>query len=663
LEEQKRVLLAHADFPSDQRAIHARCYHPSGAFTEFRKEALEQSIPDRFEEIVRKHAERIAVKAEDRALTYRELNAEANRVARAVLGDHGSKPESVALLIQKSLPLFATMLGVLKAGKFFVPLEPSLPQARLTAGLEDSQARLLITNRENADLAKEVAGQRARVIEYESAVTMFSGENPGTAMSADALAYVIYTSGSTGQPKGVIQNHRNVLHLVMLRTHAYHLCEHDRLAHLTSGTGNSTSNAFVPLLNGAALHSFDLSAQGVNRLTTWLVQEKISVCPISSPLFRNWAGTLTGLEEFPDLRVVRLSSDAVYRSDIDLFKKYFPCSCILATGLSSTETGFVTTYLMDHASEVSGKEAPLGHPLFGKEVLLLDDHGKQVALGEIGEIAVRSRYLSSGYWRQPELSNSKFWPDPAGSEKRLYLSGDLGLMLPDGCFVYKGRKNFRVKVRGYGVEFAEVEKALMEYVGVKEAVVTTRQNPANETELIAYLTPQQGHLTVNELRAFLEKKLPQYMIPAAFMILDAMPIAPNGKIDRRALPAIGRARPKLDHPFVPPRDAVERALVNIWMEVLFIDQVGIHDRFLDLGGTSLAATRVLSRVFRKYRLELPIQSLLQSPTIAEMAQTITEREANKLNQQDLARILAELESLSEEQAQESLRAAGAGTEK
>ena len=655
MEDHKNILLTHAEVPPQQRAIHARCYHPSGAFTEFTKEELEQSIPDRFEQIVRRYPERTAVKTQDLAVSYAELNASANCVAHALLADHGSEPEPVALLIEKGAPLFAAMMGVLKSGKFFIPFDPILPETRIAAGLDDSQARLLITNRKNAGLAKKLAGEERRVIEFESGAAKFSGENPGIAIAPDALAYVIYTSGSTGEPKGVIQNHRHILHLVMLRTHAYHICEYDRLAHLTSGTGNATTNAFVPLLNGAALHSFDVQTHGVSRLANWLVQERISICPISSPLFRNFAGTLNGSEEFPDLRVLRLSSDAVYQSDIDLFKKYFRPSCILATGLSSTETGFVTIYLADHTSEIPIGEAPLGYPLFGKEVLLLDEQGKEVAFGEIGEMAIRSQYVSPGYWHRPDLSKTKFCSDPAGGDNRLYLTGDLGRMLPDGCLVYKGRKDFRVKVRGYGVEFAEVEKRLLQYAAVKEALVTTRQNTAGEAELVAYLTINQERPIVNELRAFLESKLPQYMVPSAFAILDAMPIAPNGKIDRRALPALGRARPELSSPFAPPRNALEHALASIWAEVLSIDHVGIHDRFLDLGGTSLSATRVLSRVFKKYQLELPVQSLFESATVADMAEMVTQSQAKTVDERELTRILAELESLSDEQAQRSLQ--------
>jgi amino acid adenylation domain-containing protein len=640
-----------ANLPLEQQTIWAKCFHPSGAFAEFREEEVEQSIPQRFEQIARKYGERLAVKTENQVLTYTDLNATANRVARAILSRQGSKPEAVALLLEKDGPLIVSMLGVLKAGKFFVLLDPSFPQARIAAVLEDSQAKLVITNRQNVWLAREVAGGGRGLMEFESIDCGISKDDLRLPLSPTALASIIYTSGSTGQPKGVMQTHRNLLHRVMLRTNTYHVCEHDRLSLLPASTSNAITATFVALANGAALLPFEVQRKGVARLASWLLKEEISICLISSALFRNLCENLRGNERFPYLRVLRLTSERAYKKDVDLYKEYFPSKCILSTGLSSTESGPLRKYLIDHKTVISGNEVPVGYAVKDKEVVLLDDTGKERGLNEVGEIAVSSRYLSPGYWRRPDLTAAKFLPDPKGEEERLYLTGDLGLMLSDGCLVYKGRKDFRVKVRGYGVEFAEVEKTLLEHASVREALVTGRQNPLGETELVAYFTSTQGRLTVTELRTFLEKKLPHYMIPSAFIMLDAMPITSNGKIDRRALPIPERSRP-LDTRFVSPRNEVENILADIWSEVLLIDRIGVNDEFLDLGGNSLAATRVLSRVFKRYQLELPVQSLFQSPTIAEMAEVITQSRARKLNEPDLSRILAELESLSDKQAEQ-----------
>lgn len=652
------------NLPPAQQALMARCFHPSGSFVEFRKEEVEQSIPSLFQKIVRKYPDRIAIKTANHALTYAELNATANRVARTILAQQGNESEPVGMLFEKDAPLIAAMLGVLKAGKFFVLLDPSFPKTRIEAVLEDSQANLVLTNRQNVSLAREVIGNRCRLLEFQSVDGGISTEDLRLPILPNALATIVYTSGSTGKPKGVVQNHRNILHRVMLRTNSFHICEHDRLSLLPSATSNAITATFVALLKGAALLPFDVQKEGVTRLADWLSQERISICLMSSPLFRNLAETLTGKERLLDLRVLRLTSEWVYKTDVDLYKKYFSPTCVLSTGLSSSETGPLRKYLIGHDADIPGSEVPVGYAVESKEIMLLDDRGKEIGFNEVGEIAVRSSYLSPGYWRKPDLTKVKFISDSKGGDERIYLTGDLGMMLPDGCLVYKGRKDFRVKVRGYGVEVAEVEKALREHTAVREVVVVTGKNETGEPRLVAYVTSSnQPAPSVSELRNFMKEKLPDYMIPSAFMMLDAMPLTPNGKIDRRALPDPGRSRPELDALFVPPRTPVEEELVRIWAEVLSLDQIGIYDRFFDLGGHSLAAARVVSRVFKTFELELPIQSLFQSPTVAEMAAMITQNEAKKLRQEDLTQILAELESLSEQEAKEFAIREGAPTTK
>jgi amino acid adenylation domain-containing protein len=609
--------------PPEQQAIRARCFHPSGTFVDFKKEEIEQSIPDRFEKIVRKYSDRVAVKIRDQVVTYAEFNAMANRVARAILAQRGSQAEPVGLLFEKGVPQIAAMLGVLKAGKFFVPLDPSFPKARIAAVLKDSQADLMVTDRQNISLARDVASSCSGLIELESINRGISPEDLRLTVSPTSLALIFYTSGSTGEPKGVIQNHRNLLHNMMLRTNASHVCAHDRIALLPSGTANAVTNAFFALLSGATLLPFDVQKEGGARLASWLLQEKISICFISSPLFRNLCETLTGEEKFPDLRVLRLRSEAVYRTDVDLYKKHFSSNCILINGLSSTETGPLSEYLIDHNTEIAGSEVPVGYPVEGKEILLLDDTGREIGGNEVGEIAVRSRYLSPGYWRRTDLTKSKFNPDPKGGDNHLYLTGDLGLMLPDGCLVHKGRKDYRVKIRGYGVEIAEVEKALLDHEAVREAVVVARDNELGEARLVAYYTSSSHpRPSVSDLRGFLTKKLPDYMIPSAFVTMDAIPLTPNGKVDRPAFPVPDNSRPKLNSIYVAPRTPREKELVNIWAEVLALDQIGIHDNFFALGGHSLLATRVISRIHENFQVELSLSHFFETPTIVALAGSI-----------------------------------------
>jgi amino acid adenylation domain-containing protein len=621
--------------PPEQQAIRGKCFHPSGSFSEFSKQEVEQSVPIRFQKIVRKYPDRIAVKTECEVLTYAELNAMANRVARAILAREGDKAGSIGLLLENSAELVAAMLGVLKAGKFFTLLDPAFPKARIVSILENSESRLVIANRQVASSVKEIESNGCRFLEFESAHSRISDAELRLHASPETFACIVYTSGSTGQPKGIVWAHRDLLHRIMLRTSENHPCEHDGVALLPAGTANAVTNIFFALLNGATLLPFDVQKEGVTRLPNWLLQERISICPISSPLFRNLCETLTGEERFPDLRVIRLRSEAVYKTDVDLYKKYFPPTCIFLTGLSTSETGQLTTYLIDHDTEITGNEVPVGYAVEDKEISLLDETGNQVGFNEVGEIVVRSRHLSPGYWRRPDFDRAKFKPDPEDGTMRLCFTGDLGLMLPDGCLIHKGRKDFRVKVRGYGVEFAEVEKALLEHEGIREAVVVAWQNQSGEARLVAYYIPFRAPgPNVSELRGFLKKKLPDYMIPSALVMVDAIPLTSNGKIDRKSLPDPKSSRPELGTPLAPPGNSQEEKLAKIWAEVLGLDRIGIHDNFLDLGGHSLAATRIIARVVQMFRVELPIKALFDSPTVAQMATVIMRNQGVKAKDDD-----------------------------
>jgi amino acid adenylation domain-containing protein len=619
-----------------QRAVRTKDFHPSDSFTQFSKEEVEQSIPSRFEKIVSKYSDRIALKTDTHILTYAELNAMANGLGRAILTRKAGKARPVGLLFEKGTQLIAAMLGVLKAGKFFVLLDPSFPKARITAMFQDSNADLLISARKDSPLAMEVASDECRLMEFESTQDDISAENLRLVVSPKALAVIFYTSGSTGKPKGVVQNHRNLLHNMMLRTNASHVCEHDRITLLPSGTANSVTNSFLALLNGAALLPYNVQKEGVAGLASWLSQERITICLISSALFRNLCETQRTSERFPDLRVIRLRSEAVCATDVELFKKHFPSSCILANGLSSSETGPLSEYIINHSTDIAGGEVPLGYAVEDKELLLLDEQGKPIGFNEVGEITVKSSYLSGGYWRKPDLTKTKFKRDPNGGKGRFYLTGDLGLFRSDGCLVYKGRKDFRVKVRGYGVEIAEVEKALRGHAAVRELVVVVRENESGEARLIAYFTPfDSAGPSVTELRSFLHQQLPEYMIPSTFVMLNAIPLTPNGKVDRNALPTPNSSRPELATQYVAPVTTAEKRLAQIWAEILGLDEVGTHDNFFDLGGHSLLATRLLSRIHDDFEAELPLGDFFKTPTIAALAERIEQARHDKQSLQAL----------------------------
>ena len=645
-----------AGLPPEQQAIRAKCFHPSGAFVEFKKQEIEQSISERFEKMVAKYPGRVAVKTKHYELTYNELNKAVNRVGRAILAQRGQGNEPVALLLKNDAPMIVAIVGALKAGKLFVPLDSSSPQARNSYILEDSQAELIVTDNENISLALELAHSGRRVINVDKIDTGAPEQNLGLSISPDSLAYILYTSGSTGQPKGVVQNHRNVLHKIMNYTNSSHICMEDRLALLVSlGFSAAVTNMFAALLNGATLGLFDLREENVTKLANWLIQQEITVYQSVTLVFRYFLDTLAGNEEFSNLRLIDLFSEPVSTADIERYLRHFSRDCILRNRLASTETGDVCHYFINKESRVTESIVPIGYVIEGMKVLLLDDDGKVVGFNQVGEIAVQSRNLALGYWRNPALSEASFLPDPKGSDQRIYLTGDLGRMLPDTCLVHLGRKDSRVKIRGYRIEVPEIEMTLAKHAGVKEAVVVAEDDFRGEKRLLAYVVlHEQRAPTTSELRGFLAEKLPDYMVPSAFVLLDALPLTSRGKVNRSALPAPDQTRPELKGAFVAPHTLVKKILADIWAEVLGLEHIGVHDNFFNLGGHSLSATQILSRLRDSFQVDLPPRILLDRPTIEQLAEAVEQSWVENHEGKDLDILLADLESLSEEEARRSL---------
>jgi amino acid adenylation domain-containing protein len=606
--------------------IRDECFNPSGS-AEFRRQEVEQSIPNRFEIIVKQFPERIAVKVKSRIVTYSELNAMANRVAHAILSKQSREGRPVGILLEKGIEQVAAMLGILKAGKFFVLLDVGFPPSRIAALVADSEAEVVISDRQFSSGTAGESNSDFEFLLFESMAASGRAENPCLNISPADIACISYTSGSTGQPKGVIQTHRNLLHEYIVRTRSSAVNEQDRIALLSASTANAISNTFQALLTGATLCPFDVKNEGVHRLASWLVEEKITVCLISSTLFRALCQTLAGAQDFSDLRFLRLRSESARKTEVEQFKKYFSPKCVLVHGLSSSETWALCEYRIGHDTKIPGDELPVGYPVQDKEILLVDEEGRELGPNAVGEIVVRSRYLSPGYWRRPDLTKLRFKADPSDPAKRLYYTGDLGTALADGCLIHKGRKDFRIKIRGYGVDLTEVEQALREHAMVKEAVIISNQSESGEERLIAYVvTDGRVKLNVSELRIFLRSKLPDYMIPSIFVALDTIPLTSSGKIDRMHLPPPAPRRPELIHSYAAPRNLTEEKLEKIWARILGVDRVGIHDDFFDLGGHSLLAVRLISEVELSFGKNIPPSLFIKSPTIAELASVLGKQE-------------------------------------
>ena len=643
------------ELPLEQQGIRAKCIHPSGRFVEFPKEDVDLSMPARFEKIAARYGHRTAVKRGNQALTYQDLNQAANRLAHAIVAQRGKVQEPIALLMEHDIPLFVTIIGVLKAGKICLVLDPSFPKDRSVFLLQDSQASLLIADGENFSLARGLALDSCGLVNIDQLGSAISIENPGLAISPQDFAFLIYTSGSTGRPKGVIQTHANLLHDSLIYCNGLHICVDDRIALLYScSVSQGVKITFATLLNGAALYPFNIRQQGVAQVADWLIRQEVTIFFSVPVLFRQFAATLTGEELFPHLRIIQLGSDLVTPKEIEEYQRHFSVNTILVIRFGTTETGTLRRMYFDSESSLTEIQNAVGYATEGADICLLDDNGAAVPCDAVGEIVVKSRYLSPGYWRRPDLSREKFIPDPNDGDQRIYHTGDLGRLRSDGCLYHLGRKDSQLSVRGYRVEAGEIEAVLLAQENVKEALVATvgNSNAAAHDRLVAYIVAfEKPFPATSILRRAAGQKLPAHMVPSDFVFLESLPLTPNGKVDRLALPAPDRSRPELEVAEAAPRSDIEALLAKIWAEVLAIDRVGIHDNFFDLGGHSLAALRVISRVIQSFKLVLPVRALYDAPTVARMAEVVKQNHAHRADDAELEQMLRQVETMTEEEAQ------------
>ncbi|HEY9877512.1 MAG TPA: amino acid adenylation domain-containing protein [Leptolyngbyaceae cyanobacterium] len=552
-------------------------------------------------------------------LTYRELNYRANQLAHHLQG-LGVEPETcVGICVERSLDILVGLLGILKAGAAYLPLDPAYPQERLTFMLEDAQVPVLLTQQPQVE---KLPSHRAKVVCLDTdwdAINRESQENPISSVTADNLAYVMYTSGSTGRPKGVSVIHRGVVRLVKAANYANLAAEEVFLQLAPISFDASTLEIWGSLLNGARLVIFPPHTPSLEELGQVIQQYQITTLWLTAGLFHLMVDER--LEDLKPLRQLLAGGDVLSVPHVQKFLQKIG-DCKLINGYGPTEnTTFTCCYPITEPDQL-GNSIPIGRPITNTQVYLLDSYLQPVPIGVPGELYIGGDGLARGYLNRPDLTEEKFLQNPFSDEPgtRLYKTNDLARYLPNGNIEFLGRIDNQVKIRGFRIELGEIEAVLAQHPTVKEAVVTARKDISGNKSLVAYIVSHQEQAsTIDELRRFLKQKLPDYMLPGAFVLLEALPLTPNGKVDRRALPAPDQIRKEPEETFVAPRNELELQLTQIWEKVLGVHPISVKDNFFDLGGHSMLAARLFAQIEKKLGRNLPLAKLFQAPTIEELA--------------------------------------------
>ena len=588
------------------------------------------------EEQVERTPDARAVVCEDQELTYRELNQRANQIAHHLI-QLGVGPEQlVGICMERSLEMVVSVLGILKAGGAYVPLDPEFPKDRLAFMLEDAQISVLLTQNRLAakligDTPSKFTGDHSQsaiqvvCLDTGCATTSYqNSENPVTKVTPKNLAYVLYTSGSTGKPKGVAMEHSSLFNLISWQIQS----------------GSAKTLQFASL-------SFDVSFQEI--FSTWcssgallLISEEVRRDPAALVRFltaksvqrvflpfvalKQLAETAVGTQSFPPaLREVITAGEQLQISGEikGLFDRLSGAN--LCNQYGPTESHVVTSFTLAGSPTYWPALPPIGRPIAHAQIYVLDTRLRPVPVGVTGELHIGGLGLARVYLNRPDLSAEKFIPHPFTDEPgaRLYKTGDLARFLSDGNIEFFGRIDHQVKIRGFRIELGEIESALSQHSSVRESVVLAREDVLGGNRLVAYIVAnQQRAPSAHDLRSFLKQKLPEYMLPTAFVFLDSLPLTPNGKVDRGALPAPDQSSAALEKGYVAARTPDEEKLAKIWAQVLKLNRVGIHDNFFERGGHSLLATQVMSRLREAFQVEFKLRDLFEHPTVAGLAESL-----------------------------------------
>ena len=576
-------------------------------------------IHELFDAQARQTPDKVAVIFNRERLTCRELNLRANQLAH-YLQKIGVEPDTVVgICVERSLDMVTGMLGILKAGGAYLPIDSTYPQERLAFMLRDSQVPVLLTH---SRLLTKFPDIQARIISLDQdweLIAQESDETPTSGVTPDHPAYLIYTSGSTGTPKGVLGLHRGAVNRFHWMWHTYPFKSHEVCCQKTSlSFVDCVWEIFGPLLQGIPTVIIpDEAVKDPQLLVQNIASEGVTRIVLVPSLLRVILDAFDDLQsQIGHLSTWITSGETISEELVQRFKESMPDATLLNLYGSSEVSADCTWY--DTSGAERHHNIPIGRPIANTQIYLLDSHLQPVPVGVPGELHVGGAGLAKGYFNHSELTNEKFIPNPFVSGERLYKTGDLARYLADGTIEFLGRIDHQVKIRGFRIEPGEIESVLIDHPAVKQSVVTLKADDQGENYLVGYLVPKsQEPPSISNLVTYLKLKLPEYMVPSAFVMLDTLPLTPSGKVDRRSLPAPEQKRPDLDQAYSAPRSELEQFLSKLWCDILRLDRVGIHDKFFELGGNSIQAARCVHKLQKELETRIPIISVFEAPTVNE----------------------------------------------
>jgi amino acid adenylation domain-containing protein len=608
-----------------------------------------QGVQELFSQAAARFPEHVAIEWAGERVSYRELEERSNSVANFLIASGVSKGKIVAVLAERPTEIIASIIGTLKAGGVFVPLDPHTPAPRLATLVEHAAPDLFLSESKffglleglpagltagagvaSLDAPEADAWPASGLRHLGSLLSHFNPARPSVVSSPDDLCYIYFTSGSTGRPKAIAGRLKSIDHFIRWEIKTLGIGAESRVSNLTSASFDaSLRDFFVPLCAGGTVCVPDDRDTLLDpaRLVEWIDGRRLNVVHCVPSLFRSIVQQELRPELFPELKYILMAGETLPPADVKRWMSVFGERVRLVNLYGPSETTMVKFFHFVRESDAERTSIPIGKPMEGAKAVIVDEAGRVCRPGQVGEIYIRTPYRSLGYYRQPELTTRAFIANPFNPRRDpddiVYKTGDLGRVLEDGDFEIVGRKDHQIKLRGMRVEPGDIEHALREHESVKDAVVIDRENARDEKYLCAYVVLAR-HTPSAALREFLSARLTDYMIPSAFVGLDQLPRTPTGKVDRHALPAPESLPSELRDEFVAPRTGVEQELARIWSRILGVERVGVNDNFFELGGHSLLAPRLVAQVRTAFGRDVPLAGLFETPTVAGLAAALEE---------------------------------------